>query len=117
MEQTAISLPWWFNLLVALCAGIVVVSTLAWKIAKPHIEKYVLQITEPLKKRIEINSLDIADLGTKKLSDHSRISVLERQNKAMLKAQLVMLLHARDNNHTGEMDKVIKELQEEVINS
>lgn len=110
-------IDWLVNDLAPSALTVAALMLLIWKIAKPHLEKYVRNLVKDHAMHLERHDDEIEDLNAKKEKDYARMGVLETQQKAILKSQLVMLLHMRDNNHTGEMDKMIRELQATVIDS
>jgi predicted negative regulator of RcsB-dependent stress response len=99
----------------SIIAGAGGASAVIWRIARPHLEKFVAAEIKPLAARMVAAEEAIDDLADKKERDYARLNKLQSQQRTMLKALFALLSNARTNNSTGLMDEAMSALQNALI--
>lgn len=73
---------------------------------------YIKQATEPIKKFNQ----RIDDIEKHQANDLKRLDDMEDCMHLLLKSNLALLAHGQDNNHTGELKSMEKEINDYLIN-
>lgn len=58
----------------------------------------------------------IDDIEAHQDNDNKRLKQLEEETRLILKATLVLVKHGEDNNHTGELAQMEKNINEYLLN-
>jgi hypothetical protein len=92
----------------------------AWKLLIPHLKgvmnEEVAKIGTSLGTLKEEYDDKLAELEHRSVKDYEVLTKLSENNRVIMSALLVLLRHAEDNNHTGEIREAQQELQNHIIN-